>query len=80
MSIAGYVTAPPMDFSVREPDGLTIFWFSSSNFKIKSKTGWLKMTGLTRISGHIFPFGSVMKPASLLNPQVNLCSGSATSN
>ena len=38
------------------------------------------MKGLTHISGHIFPFGSVMKPASLLNPQENLCSGSATSN
>jgi|GEM_PF-2127120 len=47
---------------------------------MKLKTGLLRMEALTRISGHIFPFGSVMKPASLLNLQENLCSGPATSN
>ncbi len=69
-----------MNFSVREPRDLTIDCLDSPKYKTILNSADMKMEELTRISGHIFPFGSVMKPASLLNPQENLYSGSATSN
>ena len=78
-NIAGYETAP-MNFSVRKPSGLTKDYSDSSKCKPNLNPADIKMNGLTHISGHIFPFGSVMKPATLRNPQGNLCSGSATSN
>ena len=78
-NIAGYETAP-MNFSVRKPGGLTKEYSDSPKCKPDLNPTDLKMKDLSHISGHIFPFGSVMKPVSLLNPQENLYSGSATSN